>query len=81
MAIREGKIVGSLAIDGEDLGQQEAHLRWFILDDSCRGTGIGRRLLSEAMAFCDSRQFSAVQLWTFKGWTRPANCMNPLASR
>ncbi|HBW8413384.1 TPA: MarR family transcriptional regulator [Klebsiella pneumoniae] len=67
LAIREGKIVGSLAIDGEDLGQQEAHLRWFILDDSCRGTGIGRRLLSEAMAFCDSRQFSAVQLWTFKG--------------
>lgn len=67
LAIREGKIVGSLAIDGEDLGQQEAHLRWFIVDDSCRGTGIGRRLLSEAMTFCDSRQFSAVQLWTFKG--------------
>ncbi len=65
--MREGKIVGSVAIDGEDLGQQQAHLRWFILDDSCRGTGIGRRLLSEAMAFCDSRQFSAVQLWTFKG--------------
>lgn len=42
-------------------------MRWFILDDSCRGTGIGRRLLSEAMAFCDSHQFSAVQLWTFKG--------------
>ncbi len=42
-------------------------MRWFILDDSCRGSGIGRRLLSEAMAFCDSRQFSAVQLWTFKG--------------
>nr|WP_256818260.1 GNAT family N-acetyltransferase [Klebsiella pneumoniae] len=65
--MREEKIVGSLAIDGEDLGQQEAHLRWFILDDSCRGSGIGRRLLSEAMAFCDSRQFSSVQLWTFKG--------------
>lgn len=67
LAMREGKIVGSVAIDGEDLGQQQAHLRWFILDDSCRGTGIGRRLLSEAMAFCDSGQFSAVQLWTFKG--------------
>ncbi|GKO36624.1 MarR family transcriptional regulator [Klebsiella quasipneumoniae] len=67
LAMREGKIVGSVAIDGEDLGQQQAHLRWFILDDSCRGTGIGRRLLNEAMAFCDSRQFSAVQLWTFKG--------------
>lgn len=67
LAMREGKIVGSVAIDGEDLGQQQAHLRWFILDDSCRGTGIGRRLLSEAMAFCDSGQFSDVQLWTFKG--------------
>ncbi|WP_228743205.1 GNAT family N-acetyltransferase, partial [Klebsiella quasipneumoniae] len=67
LAMREGKIVGSVAIDGEDLGQQQAHLRWFILDDSCRGAGIGRRLLSEAMAFCDSRQFSSVQLWTFKG--------------
>ncbi|MCS5948435.1 GNAT family N-acetyltransferase [Klebsiella pneumoniae subsp. pneumoniae] len=42
-------------------------MRWFILDDSCRGSGIGRRLLSEAMASRDSRQFSAVQLWTFKG--------------
>ncbi|MCS5873483.1 GNAT family N-acetyltransferase [Klebsiella pneumoniae subsp. pneumoniae] len=69
-------------MDGEDLGQQETHLRWFILDDSCRGSGIGRRLLSEAMAFCDSRQFSAVQsCGPLKGWTRPANCMNPLASR
>ena len=62
-AFFEGKVASGVA----DLGQQEAHLRWFILDDSCRGTGIGRRLLSEAMAFCDSRQFSAVQLWTFKG--------------
>ncbi|PLL80837.1 MarR family transcriptional regulator, partial [Klebsiella quasipneumoniae] len=33
LAMREGKIVGSVAIDGEDLGQQQAHLRWFILDD------------------------------------------------
>ncbi|MEX7602399.1 GNAT family N-acetyltransferase [Klebsiella pneumoniae] len=67
LAIREGKIVGSLAMDGEDLGQQEAHLSWFTLDDSCGKSGIGRRLVSEAMAFWDSRQFSAVQLWTFKG--------------
>ncbi|NWC64226.1 helix-turn-helix domain-containing GNAT family N-acetyltransferase [Cedecea sp. P7760] len=64
---RRGKIVGSVSIDGEDLGHNEAHLRWFILDDDCRGSGIGRTLLSEAMRFCDEYGFSAVQLWTVSG--------------
>ena len=45
LAIREGKIVGSLAIDGEDLGQQEAHLRWFILDDTAGEPALARQLL------------------------------------
>lgn len=67
LAVHQGKIVGSLAIDGEDLGNNEAHLRWFILDDECRGTGMGRQLLAKAMQFCDEQQFSAVQLWTFSG--------------
>lgn len=67
LAVSHGKVVGSVAIDGEDLGNKEAHLRWFILDDSCRGTGIGRRLLQEAMSFCDEQDFDAVQLWTFSG--------------
>lgn len=67
LAVCHGKIVGSVAIDGQDLGNNQGHLRWFILDDSCRGTGIGRKLLTEAMAFCDAREFDAVQLWTFSG--------------
>jgi len=40
-AIRDGRIVGSIAIDGEDLGDNQAHLRWFILDEGCRGGGRG----------------------------------------
>ncbi|MBZ4346309.1 hypothetical protein LAN15_24570, partial [Mycobacterium tuberculosis] len=36
-------------------------------DDRRRGSGIGRRRRSEGMAFWEGRQFSAVQLWTFKG--------------
>jgi ribosomal protein S18 acetylase RimI-like enzyme/DNA-binding MarR family transcriptional regulator len=67
LAVQRGRIVGSVAIDGEDLGNNEAHLRWFILDDECRGAGIGRQLLSEAMSFCDKQGFAAVQLWTFSG--------------
>lgn len=67
LAVENGKIVGSVAIDGQDLGNNEAHLRWFILDDGCRGGGIGRKLLSEAVNFCDQQKFSATQLWTFSG--------------
>ncbi|MBK0030956.1 GNAT family N-acetyltransferase [Erwinia sp. S43] len=67
VAVQNGRIVGSVSIDGQDLANGAAHLRWFIIDDGCRGGGIGRRLLNEAMAFCDRNSFSATQLWTFKG--------------
>jgi DNA-binding MarR family transcriptional regulator/GNAT superfamily N-acetyltransferase len=67
LAIDHGRIVGSVAIDGEDLGAPNAHLRWFILDEELRGAGVGRRLLSNALAFCDERGFETTQLWTFKG--------------
>lgn len=69
LACINGRIVGSVAIDGQDLGNGEAHLRWFILDDGCRGSGAGRRLLSEALRFCDERGFTATQLWTFNKLT------------
>lgn len=49
--------------------ETEAHLRWFILDDGCRGHGIGRRLLAEAMRFCDEKGFHTVHLWTFNKLT------------
>lgn len=66
-AIQQDRIVGAIAIDGQDLGQGQAHLRWFILDDGCRGSGVGRRLLQQALAFCDQQDFAATQLWTFQG--------------
>ena len=66
-AVLDDRIMGSIAIDGEDLGGNLAHLRWFILDDSARGTGIGRRLLSTALAFADAQGFAQTHLWTFSG--------------
>lgn len=65
--VRDGKIVGSVVIDGEDLGDGIAHLRWFIVDDSTRGTGLGRALLTHAMEFVDNQDFSETHLWTFRG--------------
>ncbi len=61
------RIVGSVAIDGEDPGEHPAHLRWFTLDEGCRGSGMGRRLPGEAVAFCDRQGFDTCERWTFKG--------------
>lgn len=69
LAMVNERIVGSVAIDGEDLGNNKAHLRWFILDDGCRGSGLGRNLLAEALKFCEEQKFSCVQLWTFNKLT------------
>jgi GNAT superfamily N-acetyltransferase len=66
-AADHGGLVGSIAIDGEDLGDGSAHLRWFIVADRARGTGLGRRLLEQALAFCDAQGFACTQLWTFDG--------------
>lgn len=63
------RISGSVATDGEVLGNNEAQLRWFILDDGCRGSGLGRKQIQEAMNLCEEKKFSAVQLWTFNKLT------------
>lgn len=66
-ARQDGRIVGSVAIDGEDMGANTAHLRWFILDDGARGGGIGKKLLDAALAFVDEKGFAETHLWTFSG--------------
>ncbi|MFM0289067.1 bifunctional helix-turn-helix transcriptional regulator/GNAT family N-acetyltransferase [Paraburkholderia megapolitana] len=63
--VENGRSLASLAIDGND-ETGVAHLRWFIVDDSLRGSGVGRQLMARAMKFVDGR-FSETYLWTFKG--------------
>ncbi|VVE71804.1 MarR family transcriptional regulator [Pandoraea captiosa] len=63
--VENGRTLASLAIDG-NLETGVAHLRWFIVDDVLRGTGVGRRLMSTAMDYVDAR-FHETYLWTFKG--------------
>jgi DNA-binding MarR family transcriptional regulator/GNAT superfamily N-acetyltransferase len=67
IALQSGRMVGSVALDGEDLGGGVAHLRWFIVDDEARGAGLGRRLLETALDFADERGFAETHLWTFAG--------------
>ncbi len=56
----EGRIEGSITIDGLHAVDDGAHLRWFIMSDALRGKGT-------AVDFCRSRGYRRVYLWTFAG--------------
>lgn len=61
------ELLGSVSLDGEDLGDGASHLRWFIVDPRAQGMGIGNLLLGKATEFVDKHAFDRTQLWTFKG--------------
>ena len=65
--ICQGRVEGSIAIDGLHAADDGAHLRWFILSDALRGKGFGNRLLETAIEFCKDRACPRVYLWTFEG--------------
>ncbi|RXM44111.1 bifunctional helix-turn-helix transcriptional regulator/GNAT family N-acetyltransferase, partial [Flavobacterium sp. YO12] len=56
------KIVGCIAIVHQT--EEEAQLRWFLLDPSFRGLGIGKKLLTDAIQFCNEKEFKNVFLLT-----------------
>ena len=62
LAEKNGQIIGSIAIAG--LPNQTAQLRWFLVHPDARGSGLGRKLISEALAFCRGRGCRSVFLWT-----------------
>lgn len=64
---RGDQLLGSISVDGQDLGGDIAHIRWFIVGDGARGAGTGRLLFAAALKFIDESGFAAAHLWTFKG--------------
>jgi len=70
IAEHDGRIVGCIAIVGSSC--DEAQLRWFLVHPSVRGTGLGARLLHEAVAFCRDRGYESVFLWTVSALTAAA---------
>lgn len=67
LAMHDGEIEGSIAIDGSGAAKDGAHLRWFIASDKGRGTGTGTALLAAALDFCRAKNYPRVYLWTFDG--------------
>lgn len=63
----DGRIEGSISIDGSSENENIAHLRWFIISDELRGKGAGNELMLQAMKFCEKNGYDGSYLWTFKG--------------
>jgi GNAT superfamily N-acetyltransferase len=63
----EGRVEGSLTIDGVRAAHEGAHLRWFIVSDALRGQGVGHRLMNAAVDFCRRNGYPRIYLWTFDG--------------
>lgn len=59
-----GSVMGAIAI--VETGEAEGQLRWFYLEPSCRGMGIGRNLMETAMSYCKERNLEKVFLWTVR---------------
>lgn len=63
----DGRVEGSITIDGLHAKSDGAHLRWFIISDLLRGRGVGNQLIDTAVRFCRSRCYKKINLWTFEG--------------
>jgi len=67
VAEKDGKIAGSVSVDGIEGKSKGARLRWFIVDPEIHGCGIGRMLMREAVLFCKAANHGKIYLTTFAG--------------
>lgn len=56
------EIVGTIGIVKQS--ETEAQLRWFGLDESLQGMGMGNKLMTLALDFCKEKGYSHIILWT-----------------
>lgn len=66
-AWRGNRLAGSVTLDVSGGGVGGAHLRWFVVSDAERGSGLGGQLMDRAVAHADQVAGAAVWLTTFAG--------------
>jgi N-acetylglutamate synthase-like GNAT family acetyltransferase len=59
---QDGRVVGCIAI--VVASAETAQLRWFLVDPTVRGAGLGKRLLQEAISFSCRCGYRTIILWT-----------------
>lgn len=67
LATVNGRVEGSIVIDGIHAETEGAHLRWFIISETLRGKGVASKLINGAIDFCKSKGYKKTYLWTFEG--------------
>lgn len=70
IAERGENLIGCVAIVGAS--DAEAQLRWFLVDPSARGLGLGKLLLHEAILFARQSGYESIFLWTVNALTAAA---------
>ena len=60
---KENQVKGSIAIT--KYNNSTAQLRWYLLDESVQGKGIGGKLIKEAIGFSKDKKYKSIILWTF----------------
>lgn len=71
LAERAGELVGCIAI--VECSASVAQLRWYLVDPTARGRGLGTTLLNEALGFCRICGYRSVVLWTVRALTAAAH--------
>jgi GNAT superfamily N-acetyltransferase len=79
LAERLDRLVGCVAI--VPASPTVAQLRWFLVEASERGAGLGRRLLADAVAFAETSKYRSVILWTEQRLTAAARLYGSLGFR
>lgn len=64
IAQRDDAAIGCIAIQHDADRPGWGKLRWFFVEKEARGLGVGRRLMTVALAFARRAGYDGIQLWT-----------------
>ncbi|MFZ5587370.1 MAG: GNAT family N-acetyltransferase [Thermodesulfobacteriota bacterium] len=75
------RLAGAVALDGHSTPNEGARPRWFIVQQTWQGRGLGARLLDQALAFARAAGHRRLYLWTFAAWRpRVASTSGPASA-